>query len=406
MKRRVALIIETSSRYGRDLLAGVVRFMRTHEDWSVFLEQRDLLREPPAWLAGWSGDGILSRITTPGMTADVKASGVPLVELTDRRDAVDFPLVRSDDAAIGRLAAEHLLERGFRQFGFCGFEGEAWSDRRGRAFDRTIAEATAAAESPGAESPAAASPGADAPASCARYITPWHGPEMLPWEDRRRALTAWVEGLPKPVGVMACNDVRGMHLLDACAEAGFKVPEEVAVIGVDNDDLLCRVCAPPLSSVAPDAERVGHLAAEMLACLMAGRDPGPTVVLVPPAGVAARQSTDVVAIEEPEIAAALHFIRQHACRGLTVEDVLKEAAVSRSTLERKLRLYLGRSPQQEIRAVQIRKAKELLAGTSLPAERIAELCGYRHPEYLHVVFKRLTGRTPGEYRAETRPELA
>ena len=378
MKRRVALIIETSSGYGRALLAGVTRYMRAHEEWSVFLEQRDLLREPPPWLAGWTGDGILSRITTPDLAAAVRASGVPLVDLTDRQHSLGFPKVRSDDGEIGRLAAKHLAQRGFRRFGFCGFEGEAWSDRRERAF-------AAAAKAAGGE--------------CPTFRSPWYGPAAADWEEGRRRLAAWIAGLPKPVGIMGCNDVRGMQILDVCAEIGAKVPEQVAVIGVDDDRPLCLVCAPPLSSVVPDAETVGRLAAETLAALMNGLDPGPPERVVPPSGVVTRQSSDVVAIEEPEVAAALHFIRRNACRGITVSDVLREVIVSRSTLERKLRHYLGRSPQQEIRSVQVNKAKELLTTTPLPAERIAELCGFKHPEYLHVVFKRLTGRTPGEYRA-------
>ena len=379
MRRRVALIIETSSSYGRALLAGVTRYMRTHEEWSVFLEQRDLVREVPPWLAGWSGDGILSRITTPELVETVRAAGVPLVDLTDRFPGAGAPLVRSDDGAVGRLAARHLVQRGFRQFGFCGFAGEAWSERRETAF-------------------AAAARAAGGP--CPAFRSPWFGPEAADWEADRRRLAAWIAGLPKPVGLMACNDVRGMQILDVCGESGAKVPEQVAVIGVDDDRSLCLLCDPPLSSVVPDAEAVGHLAAETLAALMNGLDPGPLTRTVPPTGVAARGSTNVVAIEEPEVAAALHYIRRHACRGITVSDVLREVIVSRSTLERKLRHYIGRSPQQEIRAVQIDKAKELLTTTPLPAEKIARLCGFKHPEYLHVVFKRTTGQTPGDYRAE------
>lgn len=138
MKRRVALIIETSSIYGRGLLAGVVRYMRMHDEWSVYLEQRDLTREPPAWLSGWQGDGILSRVTTPQLLKAVADTGVPFVELTDRHQESNATCVRSDDGAIGELAAKHLLERGFRHFGFCGFLREAWSSRREQAFVETL----------------------------------------------------------------------------------------------------------------------------------------------------------------------------------------------------------------------------------------------------------------------------
>ncbi|QDU37395.1 Xylose operon regulatory protein [Maioricimonas rarisocia] len=383
MKRHVALIVETSTGYGRRVLSGIVRFMRMHDEWSVFLEQRDLLKKPPSWLATWKGDGIISRATTPALVEAVAATGVPLVELTDRRADPGLPSIRSDDAAIGRLAAEHLMERGFERFGFCGFTSEAWSKRREEAFVDAVRQA-----------------GRD----CDVYNSHWHGPGARAWEEEQTRLATWVRSFPRPVGIMACNDIRGLHVLEACSHEDVAVPEEVAVIGVDNDELLCRVSAPPLSSVIPNAEAVGYRAAELLSRLMDDETPAEPQQRVSPLGVATRQSTDVVAIDDPEIAAALHFIRQHACRGLRVDEVTREVGVSRSTLERQLRKYLGRTPQQEIRSIQIKKARELLATTDLSAEQIAPLCGFEHPEYMHVVFKRLTGMTPGAFRRQVRGE--
>jgi len=140
MKRHVALIIETSSVYGRDLLAGIVRYMRMHDRWSVFLEQRDLFKQPPSWLNNWQGDGIISRATTSRLLDAISNTGVPFVELTDRKGDVEFSQIRSDDAAIGRMGAEYLLERGFERFGFCGYNREAWSKRREDAFVRMVGE--------------------------------------------------------------------------------------------------------------------------------------------------------------------------------------------------------------------------------------------------------------------------
>lgn len=383
MKRHVALLVETSSIYGRELLSGIVRHMRMHDEWSVYLEQRDLLRQPPAWLASWEGDGIISRATTPRLVEAVQATGVPLVELTDRREGLRRPTVRSDDAAIGRLAASHLLERGFQHFGYCGFRQEAWSHRREVAFREAVEAAGG---------------------TCGVFNSPWYGPSTRSWEDEREQLLEWLKALPRPCGVLAGNDIRGQHVLDAASRAGLAVPEEVAVLGVDDDDLLCRISTPPLSSVIPDAAGVGFRAAELLSRLMDGDDPGEVELLVPPVAVATRQSTDVVAIPDAEMAAALHHIRQHACRGLEVDRVLESVPISRSSLERKMRKYLGRTPQQEIRRVQVERVKELLATTDLPVEEIARLCGFEHTEYLYVVFKRLVGQTPGEYRRQTHPE--
>ncbi len=383
MRRHVALVIETSSVYGRDLLSGIVRFMRMHDQWSVFLEQRDLWKQPPSWLGQWRGDGIISRATTPKLLDAIAKTGVPLVDVTDRKGDSRLPLVRSDDVTIGHMAADHLLERGFQRFGFCGFTNESWSERREDAFADRVGQKIGA--------------------TCSRYNSVWHGPSARSWEDQQQRIAAWLEQSAPPFAVMACNDLRGQHVIDACAKLNLAVPEQVAVIGVDNDELLCRVCSPPLSSVIPNAETVGFRAAEVLARMMDGETIRDHAQWIEPLGVATRQSTDVVAIDDREIAAALRYIRQNACRGITVRQVVQNNPVSRSTLERQVRKYLGRTPQQEIREVQIKRVRELLLTTDLALDEIATLCGFDHPEYLHVVFKRITGMTPGQFRRAAKP---
>lgn len=383
MKQNVALIVETSSVYGRDLLSGIVRYMRMHDEWSVFLEQRDLWKQPPSWLNDWHGDGIISRATTPKLLHAITRTKVPLVEVTDRRGDSPLPQIRSDDAAIGRMGAEHLIERGFDRFGFCGFKGEAWSKRREQAFVKATQEKTQTV--------------------CQCFDSPWHGPAAKAWEAEQLSIIEWLQQFEPPFAVMACNDIRGQHVINACSKLGLAVPEQVAVMGVDNDELLCRVTSPPMSSVMPNAQMVGYLAAETLAKLMAGEAVDQQTQLVKPLGVATRQSTDVVAIEDRDIAAALHYIRQHASRGLTVDEVVNNSSLSRSTLERQFRKYLGRTPQEEIRHVQVKRVRELLLTTDLSAEKIASLCGFEHPEYLHVVFKRITGMTTGEFRKQAQP---
>lgn len=383
MKRHVALIIETSSNYGRDLLAGIVRYMRMHDRWSVFLEQRDLFKQPPRWLNKWQGDGIISRATTPRLLDAISDTGVPFVELTDRKGDVEFSQIRSDDAAIGKMGAEHLLERGFKRFGYCGYKGEAWSKRREESFVKTIDQKSSG--------------------SCSLYNSTWQGRGARNWEDEQRCIIEWLQTLTPPFAVMACNDIRGRQIIDACSELDLAVPEQVVVVGVDDDELLCRMCSPPLSSVIPNAQAVGFCAAEVLASLMDGKSPASEVQLIKPLGVATRQSTDAVAIDDPDIAAALRYIREYACRGITVAEVVRDNSVSRSTLERQVRKYLGRTPQEEIRFVQIKRARELLISTDLSAEQIAPLCGFEHPEYLHVVFKRVTGTTIGVFRKQAKP---
>lgn len=377
----VALMVETSIAYGRHLLRGITRYLRSHQPWSVFFEQHELAASPPSWLKGWRGDGIIARSTTPALAELLRRKKIPVVNLNDIYTDLGLPLIESDHPAIGRLAADHLLERGFRHFAFCGFTGHAWSGKRLQGFQEVLAAAGSA---------------------CAVYESPWGGPNAVPWEREQMQIGAWLQSLRRPVGVLACNDMRGQHVLDACKRVNLSVPEVAAVIGVDDDSLLCELCDPPLSSVVPNAERIGYEAAALLDRLMAGERPPQQEWCIEPVGVTARQSTDVLAIDDPQVAAAVRYIREHACQGATVPDVLNHVPLSRTVLERQFRKYLGRSPQAEIRAVQLKRVRVLLAETDLRLARIAELAGFEHPEYLSVVFKRETGQTPGQYRRQVK----
>jgi len=202
---------------------------------------------------------------------------------------------------------------------------------------------------------------------------------------------------------MACNDARALDLLNACHRTGVLVPEEVAVVGVDNEEIFCELCNPALSSVAPDAERIGYQAAGLLDQLMSGQSPPSRRILIDPLGVITRRSSDTLAIKDRSVATALRFINEQALHGCTVTEVVNFAQVSRSYLERRFRQHLKRSPQAEIRRVQVSRIKQLLTETDFTLERISELSGFEHPEYMSVVFKRLIGQTPGQYRKQMQP---
>ena len=373
---RVALIIETSVIYGRRILSGIARYLRSHHRWSVFLEQHELGARPPDWLFSGKWDGILSRPTDPELAQLFRKMRVPVVDLNDLHDDLGLPWVGSDHTGIGRLGAAHLLERGYRHFAFAGFTGELWAAQRRDGFRTAIA--------------ARGFP-------VAIYESPWRGPKAPDWAKDLDDILHWLQGLPQPLALMTCNDVRGLHLLDACARLGASVPEQVAVVGVDNEEILCELCTPPLSSVEPDPERIGYSAAELLDALMARRSLRPKRLLIQPVGVMARRSTESLAIEDHVIAAALRFIRERAVFGCKVNDVLGHVCVSRSTLERGFRRHLKRSPQEEIRAVQLSRVKQLLTETDFTLEHIADLSGFEHPEYMSVAFKRSCGLTPGRY---------
>jgi LacI family transcriptional regulator len=378
---RVALMIESSTVYGRNLLQGITRYLRSHRSWSIFLEQREVDTAPPGWLRTWQGDGAISRWSDPRVADVFLERGLAAVDVSDRREPFGLPRIHSDDRAIGRMAAEHLLERGFSSFASCGFSGERWAVRRTEAF----LDALAGAGHRGRV-----------------YESSWRGAGAHVRESEQARIGQWLQSLPRPVGVMATNDVRGIDVLNACQTHGLRVPDEVAVLGVDDDVLLCEICSPPLSSIVPSIEQIGYEAAALLDGLMGGEPAGWDERLIPPLGVTTRLSTDVLSVGDREFATAVRFIRENACHGITVADVLDHVAISRSTLERNFRAHLGRSPQAEIRAVQLARARQLLAETDHPVHRIAELVGYVHVEYFNVVFRRESGETPGEYRRRVR----
>ena len=376
-RRNVALMVETSVVYGRQILRGISRYLKTHANWSVFLDERELRAPLPDWLSQWHGDGVICRSTTPEWAGIFRRRHLPVVDLNDLHLDLGLPRVGSDMFAIGRLGAEHLRERGFHHLAFCGFSGETWSQQRRDGF-------------------VAAAQGLVGPSGI--YESPWLGLRQHSWQEERNQIARWLQSLPRPVGIMACNDVRGQHVLEACSHLGAHVPDQIAVVGVDNAETFCELCNPPLSSVVPNAERVGFEAAALLDRLMAGEQPPAEGLLIPPLGVVTRQSSDVFAVEDALVVRAVRFIREYACQGIKVADVLREVRCSRSVLERRFREHLGHSPQTEIREVQLRRIKQLLADTDWTLPQIAEATGIEHPEYLSVIFKRSTGQTPGQFR--------
>ena len=375
-RRSVALLIETSNHYGRQLLLGVRNFMRREGDWAVHLSEQGRGDRPPRWLRRWEGDGIIARIENRSIEAAVRAKGVPVINLSASGHGADLHTFISDSVEVARRAAEHLLDRGFGSYGYLGDERFAWSRSHGEHFHRWV---TAAGH------------------PCSIY--PAHSSDAGDWDREQRRIGRWLQSLTKPVGIMVNYDIRGQQLLDVCRHLGIRVPDEVAVIGQHNDELLCELCEPPLTSVIPNPQLTGYRAAEMLHQLMLGRRVKARVHRTPPLGVATRPSTDIVAINDPQIVGALKFIREHACEGITVSDVLRHQPMSRTLLERKFRRHLRRTPLEEINRQRLDRAKSLLADTSIPIATIAERCGFSSAEYLSATFKKHSGHCPRDFRA-------
>ena len=373
-RRNVALIVETESFYGRHILHGIARYQRVRGDWSIFLKGGARHISLPSWLLDGNIDGVICRSLTPELAELLLQHGLVTVDLNDRYHYLGLPRIISDMPAIGRMAAAHLLERGFRNLAFCGYENEVWSagrlqgveqELRGRGRLCSVFEST---------------------------VDHWT------WQQERQQIMAWLQTLPRPTGIITCNDVRGYHVLDACRALDIAVPEDLAVVGVDNAETFCDFCYPPLSSVVPDAERIGFEAAQLLDLLMEGHAPPFKELLIAPREIITRQSSDVMAVDDPTLASTLRFIREHACSGITVADVLTHAPLSRSALERGFRHFLGHSPQEEIRRVRLEKIKQLLAETAWPLAQIASETGFTSPESMMVQFKRVMGQTPSQWR--------
>lgn len=378
-RQSVALLIETSNAYARGLLDGVVAWVRRYGTWSVFLPEQGRGAPPPAWLDEWQGDGIIARVENEEIARAIERTGLPTVDVSAARLLPDVPWVETDDRAIAEAAAEHLIERGFRRFGFCGDAGFEWSGWRQRYFTESVERA-------GFECHVHSSVAATDP--------------TYTWDREKAGLAEWIGTLPRPVGVMACYDIKAQQLLEVCRELDVAVPEEIAVVGVDDDRLLCELSDPPLSSVVPNTRRTGYEAATLLDRMMSGEEVTTEAVLVPPTGVTTRQSTDILAIDDPDVATALRRIREGACAGITVADILRHVTVSRRVLESRFTKLLGRTPHAEITRLRMDRAKRLLAETDLTLVEIADLSGFQHAEYLSVAFKREVGRTPSAFRRD------
>ena len=382
---RVALLIESSRSYGRELLMGIARYVRIHGPWSIEFEEGDPGEHFPKWFDRWKWDGILARVSSPAMAEVLGRSGVPVVDLSASLPEARFPRIRSDENLVGRMAAEHLMERGFKNYAFCGFNGMDWSDMRRDSFVQRVSEGGFSCHVFDKTEPRQSD-------SCIGYEE--HG------EQYERELAGWLQSLPKPCGLMTCNDSRGRQVLNCCREVGLAVPDEVAVIGVDKDEIYCELSDLPLSSVILNTQQIGFEGAEMLARLMAEGSTDFQSVLVKPLGVLARQSTDVLAIDDRFIAAALKHIREHACDGLDVEDILKVVPLSRSVLERRFSKILGSSPKGEILRIRLDRVCRLLAESDLSLAEVARKAGFEHPEYMNRLFKGKMGITPGEFRKQ------
>jgi LacI family transcriptional regulator len=376
----ILLIFKLALEESSAMLKGIAHFERSNTVWDVYLDEEAIAESEISWLRGRDWKGVISRHTTPRLASACRELKIPLVDLNDSDPIPGIPKIRPNNFRVGQLGAEHLMGCGYRHFGFAGFSNLGWSKERRAGFTETIQRADH---------------------DCSLFEVPYSGGATPFSNDSQiEKLSGWLRSLPKFSAVMACNDFKGHQLITAAAAAGILVPEEVSILGANNDTIRCETTIPALSSVAPNAFQAGFHAANVLNDMLAGRKVESYDQRIEPIGIEARLSTNSLAVDNDKVAEAVSFIRKMAYSGLTVDQVAENSHISRSLLEKNFRRYIGRSPQAEIRRVQVSRITELLIETDYPMKRIAELTGFEYTEYMSVLFKRMTGYPPGEYRAK------
>ena len=368
--------------WGRDVIGGLQRYSREHGGWQLFVEPRGV-EQKERWLPpGWQGDGVIARVGFKELAKQLEAMRLPVVNVSGIDLAgVRFPRVTTDQGAAAEMAAQHLLERGFRNFAYFSLLGIEYVAAHQKAFARALAQA-----------------GCACPVFEAR---PNLGAEP-DWNLDIEQLGKWLAALPKPLAVFAWNSSSARELIYACAAAGLSVPLEVAVLSGSDDDLFCEVAPVPISAVRLPAAEIGYQAARALDAMIRKPDgAAPADVTIPPLGVSVRQSTDTLAVEDPATAKALQFIRAEFSGPITVDDVARHSGMSRRSLEQKFRQLLGLTPASEIRRVRIHRAIELLRLSNLPIGEVAGRSGFRSAEYMSSVFRDQLGTNPSAYRKDS-----
>jgi LacI family transcriptional regulator, galactose operon repressor len=376
----VLLFVETSREFGRGLLYGIAGYSRLHGPWQVYRWPGALDSLLPEW-KDLKIDGAIVR--------DVKAveslahSGIPVIYAQHNRESyAPFPAIITDSESIGCMAAEHFLDRGFQSFAYCGLDDYVWSQRRARYFQQRLEQAGFAANI---------------------FQQPLSKTKRA-FKNEQNVIASWLQSLPKPVAVMCCNDDRAFQLIEACKLSGLYVPDEVAVLGVDNDILVCDLADPPISSIALNTEAAGHDAAVLLASLMKGGTMSGQEIPVRPTHIVTRLSTDILAITDPDVAAALQYIRRNPNSLIRVNDVVEATNMSRRVLEMRFKAILRRSVQQEIRRVRVNHIVEFLLSTDMSITDIAMQCGFGGVAHIARYFRKEMGMSLLEYRKRYKPQ--
>ncbi len=372
--RHVGVLLSTHFRHCAGILRGIFAAVRPSKSW--VLMRRPNYGSIIEQVANWRVDGYIAHLYNPQLARELVQIDLPVVNTSGALpdEGARFPRVALRDDRIGQMAAEHLMSKGLEHFGFVGNPDALFAQRRAEAFGRAVE------------------------AAGFRWSQPDFGSDWI----TRPGLVAWINSLEKPAGIFAANDDVALLVSDVCRQQGVAIPDEVALIGVDNDDLLCDAGNPPFSSIQLPSKRIGFEAGNLLARMMEGETVPSEPVLLPPVGVVPRRSTDVLAVPDEHVTAAFQYIRENADRPISVRDVVKAVPISRSLLERRFKAATGQTLLQAIRGGHIERARQLLSETDLPMPQVAEGSGFNSAIRLSAVFHQLTGQTPTDYRSQFR----
>ncbi|HSU65765.1 MAG TPA: DNA-binding transcriptional regulator [Tepidisphaeraceae bacterium] len=380
MNRRRALVgvaVDAAMGFGRDVLRGAVRYANARRKWLLHEE----IRACGPLVENWPEcDGAIVGISSPSLLEQIRRGSRHIVSCSGNADPGQMPVVCIDDEAVGRVAADHLINCRVESFGFYGRVNHTVSSNRQKGFCARLA--------------------AHGYTDCQQSLI--EGSFSYGWTARPHwpRLIEWLNKVPKPIGILAMDDMAARDVAAACFSAGISIPERVALLGVNDDDLLCGTAWPPLSSVAVDFTRVGEAAARLLDRLLSGENltSEQKYIRLQPLGVVARASTDILAVQDENLAKALRYIREHACDPCSVGDVLQHLPVGRRWLERQFVQKLGRTPHDEIIRVRMEMARRLLIQSSESLPQIASRCGFTAVQNFSRAFRDSLGVTPAAYR--------
>jgi LacI family transcriptional regulator len=377
--KRIVLLVETSREFGRQLIIGIARYARLKGPWSFYKEPIGLKSSIPH-LTNWKPDGIIMRDSL--ITKELlKLKKPTILAIHNSSYPKNLPVIKTDSGSIAKMASEHLIAKGLKYFAFCGFDDYDWSNERKSFFCRFNNEAGY---------------------HTYVYISP-KSIKTHDWEREQRHVSEWMKTLPNPVGMLACNDDRGQHILEVCKLMNLKVPEDVAVIGVDNDPMICEIGDPPLTSIALNVESSGYEAAKLLDQLISGKKMCGQQIMVTASHLVQRQSSDILAVNDIEVASAIRYIKENAKNKILVRDVVKTTGISRRTLEQRFRKTIHRSIYDEIRNVRVQWISKLLLETDLPISKITSLFNFTDVEHISRYFKKEKGIGLREFRKIHQP---